>query len=88
MLEEQRGSSYRRWTKRGIDLLVLIVLAPLLLVLFLSVGSLVRWRTWELLCSSNKYELDTGTSHSPLLSFARWLTCEIQTASCCMTISV
>ena len=37
-------SSYRRWTKRGIDLLVLIGLAPLLLVLFLSVGSLVRWR--------------------------------------------
>ena len=37
-------SSYRRWTKRGIDLLVLIGLAPLLLVLFLGLCGLVRWR--------------------------------------------
>lgn len=37
-------SSYLRWTKRGIDILVLIGLAPLLLVLFLGLGGLVRWR--------------------------------------------
>ena len=37
-------SSYRRWTKRGIDLLVLIGLAPVLLVLFLLLCGLVRWR--------------------------------------------
>jgi sugar transferase EpsL len=37
-------SSYRRRTKRGIDLLVLIVLAPLLLVLLLGLGGLVRLR--------------------------------------------
>ena len=36
-------TSYRRRTKRGIDLLVLIVLAPLLLVLIVGVGGLVRW---------------------------------------------
>jgi sugar transferase EpsL len=35
---------HRRWTKRGIDLLVLIGLAPLLLVLFASLAVLVRWR--------------------------------------------
>ena len=37
-------SSYRRWTKRGIDLLVLIGVAPLLLVLLVGLGGLVRWR--------------------------------------------
>lgn len=37
-------SLYRRWTKRGIDYLVLIGLAPLLLVLFVSLAVLVRWR--------------------------------------------
>jgi lipopolysaccharide/colanic/teichoic acid biosynthesis glycosyltransferase len=37
-------SLLRRWTKRGIDLLVLIGLAPFLLVLFVSLGVLVRWR--------------------------------------------
>jgi lipopolysaccharide/colanic/teichoic acid biosynthesis glycosyltransferase len=37
-------SLLRRWTKRGIDLLVLIGLAPFLLVLFVSLAVLVRWR--------------------------------------------
>jgi lipopolysaccharide/colanic/teichoic acid biosynthesis glycosyltransferase len=37
-------SLYRRWTKRGIDLLVLIGFAPLLLVLFVSLAVFVRWR--------------------------------------------
>ena len=37
-------SSYRRWTKRGIDLLVLIGVGPLLLVLLGGLGGLVRWR--------------------------------------------
>jgi lipopolysaccharide/colanic/teichoic acid biosynthesis glycosyltransferase len=37
-------SLHRRWTKRGIDYLVLIGLAPLLLVLFVSLAVLVRWR--------------------------------------------
>ena len=37
-------SSYLRWTKRGIDLLVLIGLAPALLMLFVALGGLVRWR--------------------------------------------
>lgn len=35
---------YRRWTKRGIDLLVLMVLAPFLFVLLVGLGGLVRWR--------------------------------------------
>jgi lipopolysaccharide/colanic/teichoic acid biosynthesis glycosyltransferase len=37
-------SSYRRWTKRWIDFLVLIGLAPLLFVLLVGLGGLVRWR--------------------------------------------
>jgi sugar transferase EpsL len=37
-------SLHRRRTKRGIDLLVLVGLAPLLLVLFVSLAALVRWR--------------------------------------------
>jgi sugar transferase EpsL len=37
-------SLHRRWTKRGIDYLVLIGLAPLLLVLFVCLAVLVRWR--------------------------------------------
>lgn len=37
-------SLYRFWTKRGIDLLMLIGLAPLLIVLIVGLAGLVRWR--------------------------------------------